>query len=103
MIFGFGTTMLMFAGTYLIVHYLVGTIGITQRFIINRDREELSQVLQPIIIAAVVGLLLYGGLFRLIMMPWAQLQLSKTFWPMDFQSVMQGCHTGNTTATPDMT
>ncbi len=90
MVFGFGTTILMFTGTFLIVHYLVGAIGITQRFIINHNREELSQLLHPIIIAAVVGLLLYGGLFRLIMMPWAQLQLAKAFWPMDFQSVMQG-------------
>jgi hypothetical protein len=90
MIFGFGTSMLLFTGTFLIVHYLVGIIGTAQNFIINRNKQELRHLFHPLIIAVILGLLLYGGLFRLIMMPWAQIQLAKTFWPMDFQPVLQG-------------
>ncbi|MEM7828191.1 MAG: hypothetical protein QW561_02500 [Candidatus Aenigmatarchaeota archaeon] len=89
-LFGFGTSILMFAGTFLIVRYLIGTIGTAQRFFINRRRDELSSLFQPLIIAIIMALLLYGGLFRLIMMKWAQLQLAKTLWPMDFQPVLKG-------------
>lgn len=89
-VLGFSTTMLIFIGTFLIVHYFIGTIGTAQRFIINRNREDLYPLIQPLIIAVIVASLLYGVLFRMVMMPWAQLQLAKTFWPMDFQTVLKG-------------
>lgn len=90
MVFGFGSTMFMFLGTFIIVRYVMGAIGSIQRFIINRNHEELYQLIQPLITATFIALFLYGGLFRIFMMQWAQILAAKTFWPMDFQTVPKG-------------
>jgi hypothetical protein len=97
-VLGAASSLLLFIGTYLIIHYLLAIIGTIQKILprIARGKEklggieELYSLLQPVIVIMIVGVLLHGALFNIWMKPLAQLQVARTFWPSDFRPVVQG-------------